>query len=128
MSILDNPGIQGGNTPDYIFMTVAKTAAITGSSLLTSTNFAASKIKEINLTLNGSSCHGYPMKINNEYPIWPYFKFYDTIGKLLNVDGANQQSITGFKDSIIFSHKFEGEESSQGIMFAKFFKKKLITL
>ena len=109
---LDN--IKGGNTPDYIFMAIAKTDSISGNLALSSVNFNFGKIKEINLTLNGMSCHGYPMRIDHEYPIWPYFKFYDTIGRLLNVEGANQQSLDTFKKNIIYAHKFEGEESVQG--------------
>ena len=96
-------------------MTIAKTSAITGSSKLSTINFNDQKIRELNLTLNGTQCHGYPVKIDRGYPIWPYFKFYDTIGKLLNVEGVNQQSITSFKNNVVFAHKFEGEESIQGI-------------
>lgn len=109
---LDN--IKGGNTPDYLFLAIAPTSSITGDTKFTSTNFSHNQVKEISITLNGNHCHGYPMVINYSYPVWPYFKFYDVIGKLLNIDSPNQQSITSFKDNIIFAHKFEGEESMQG--------------
>ena len=109
---LDN--LKGGNTPDYMFLAITPTAAISGSSKYTSTNFENNQITEISITLNGSPCLGYPIHIQHEYPIWPYYKFYDTIGKLLNIDGSRQHQVTSFKHHIIYAHKFEGEETTQG--------------
>ena len=68
----------------------------------------------MNITLNGNSCYGFPMKIDNQFPLWPFYKFYDCIGKIHNIDLPNQHSIHSFKDNIIYCHKFEGEECTQG--------------
>ena len=71
-------------------------------------------MKEFAITLNGNSVQGYPVKIRNGYPIIPYYKFYDAVSKLGNIDAPAQQTLAGFKDNIIYAHRFEGEDSPQG--------------
>ena len=109
---LDN--ITGGNTPDFVFMAIAKTAGLSGSSKHTTTSFKNDHVKEFSITLNGNSVQGYPVKIKNAYPIVPFYKFYDVISKLGNINAPNQHSIASFKDNIIYAHRFEGEDSPQG--------------
>ena len=106
--------LKGGNTPDFLFMGIVPTASINGSTTHTSTKFRNYDVKEVNLTLNGSSCQGFPLRIENDYPLGAYYKFHDTLGKLQNPTLAGQLSMDKFARHMIFSHKFEGEESSQG--------------
>ena len=109
---LDN--IRGGNTPDYVFFGLVKSKCLNGSLECSSTNFRNNEIKEVNLTLNGNSCLGYPMRIQNNYPVWVYHKFYSTLGKLMDQSASAQMRLDTYKNSVIFSHKFEGEDASQG--------------
>ena len=106
--------LKGGNTPDYLFIGIIETAALNGNTSESSVKFKNHKIKEINLTLNGNSCLGFPMKISHNYPIWPYFKFHDVLGKLQNNGLSTQQTMVSFCKNMLFSHKFDGEESGQG--------------
>ena len=106
--------IRGGNTPDYVFFGLVKSRCLNGSLEGSSTNFKNNNIKEVNLTLNGNSCLGYPMRILNDHPIWPYHKYYSTLGKLMDQSAAAQVRLDTYKNSVIFAHKFEGEDASQG--------------
>ena len=106
--------ITGGNTPDYVFMAICKTVALSGSSKHTTTSFKNNEVKDFAITLNGNSVQGYPVKIKNGYPIIPYYKFYDVVSKLGNIDAPAQQTLANFKDNIIYAHRFEGEDSPQG--------------
>ena len=102
--------IRGGNTPDYVFFDLVKSSALD----LTSLNFTNNEIKEVNLTLNGNSCNGFPLRIQNDYPIWPYYKYYATLGRLMDQTAASQLQLSDFENSVIYSHKFEGEDASSG--------------
>ena len=106
--------IKGGNTPDFLFMGVVPTAALNGSTSLSPIKFGSYGIKEVNITLNGNSCNGYPIRNHNDFPIWSYYKFLDVIGRLQNANNGQQLTIDEFKRSMIIAHKFEGEDSLQG--------------
>ena len=106
--------LRGGNTPDFVFMGIIPTAALNGSSNLSSLKFENFEIEEINLTLNGNSCHGYPVRVSNNNPIWLYQKFLDNIGRLENSTAGTQLKLLEFRKNMLISHKFEGEESPQG--------------
>jgi hypothetical protein len=106
--------IRGGNTPDYVFIGLTDTTALNGSTKNASTCFKNHGVKEINITLNGNSCHGYPIQIRNDYPMWPYKQLAKVLSKSNNPTCSNQQTMDGFMMSCIFAHKFEGEDSNQG--------------
>ena len=67
--------IRGGLTPSYMFVGIIKTDSLSGSVSESSSGFYLNGIEEFNITLNGSSVHGYPIKIKYGYPIIPYIKF-----------------------------------------------------
>ena len=106
--------LRGGNTPDYVFMGIIPTDALNGSTQLSSLKFETYGLQEVNLTLNGNSCHGFPIKVANENPVWLYYKFLDNIGRLENSSVGTQLKLLEFKKNMLISHKFEGEESPQG--------------
>ena len=124
--------IKGGNTPDYIFMGIIPTASLNGSTSLSSIKFSSYGVKEINLTLNGNSCHGFPLKIQNENPIWAYYKFLEVNGRLNNAGNGQQLTLEEFKRNLIFAHKFEGDRgtkpSLRTIFTLKFVGKNKISL
>lgn len=106
--------LRGGNTPDYVFMGIIPTDALNGSSQLSSLKFETFGIQEVNITLNGNSCHGFPIKVTHDNPLWLYYKFLDNIGRLGNSSAGTQMKLLEFKKNMLISHKFEGEESPQG--------------
>ena len=58
--------IRGGNTPDYVFIGLIKTAGLNGSSSENCTLFENSDIAEFTLSLNGS---GYGSKSGINFKI-----------------------------------------------------------
>ena len=106
--------LKGGNIPDYLFFALVKTESLNGSTSNSAFEFKNNGLKEVNLTLNGNSCLGFPVRIQNDTPIWPYYKFLDTLGRIHNVGNSRQWGLDIFKEKVLFSHKFEGEESNQG--------------
>ena len=71
-------------------------------------------MKEFNITLNGNSVTGYPVRIEDGMPMWPYKKFVDVTGRFMNNDCGQQLSLSDFKYNWLYAHKFEGEETSSG--------------
>ena len=106
--------LKGGNTPDYLFIGVVPTEGVNGSTNASPINFKNYGIKEINLSLNGNPCHGYPIQIQNDYPLLPYVKMLEVLGRNQNTQLPAQINMAQFAENMIFAHKFEGEDSSQG--------------
>ena len=109
---LDN--LKGGNTPDYVFFGITPTLGVNGSTAASPINFRNYGLKEVNLTLNGNSCHGYPMQIANNYPLMPYVKLIEVLGRLENTDQPMQPNMNYFQNNTIFGAKFEGEDTPNG--------------
>ena len=95
-------------------MAIVPSKALGGSTDTSSTDFRYDQVTEINLKLNGNSVHGYPMKVNNNYPVWPYWRYNEVTNRVMNVECSKQNTILNFKDNLFYAHKFEAEETSQG--------------
>ena len=119
--------IRGGNTPDYVFFGLLKSKCLNGSLDCASINFQNNNVKEVNLTLNGNSCLGYPMRIQNDYPIWAYHKYHATLGKLMDSTSGSTLKLHNYKNYVIYAHKFEGEDASQGWLGVTFSLSKPLT-
>ena len=109
---LDN--LRGGNIPTYLFAGIIPTDAIEGNLSLSSTNFSCHKVNEVNITLNGRSVTGYPIKVENESETYPLFQFNDSIGRTYNNKCCAGLKKVSFQSNFIWAHRFEGEETSQG--------------
>ena len=106
--------LKGGNTPDYIFLAITPTAGLNGGFKNNLINAKRYGVKEIDLTLNGNHCHGFPMQIGKGFPVWPYYKQLDVLGRLNNPNVHRSTAIEEFKASLFYAHKFEGEDTTQG--------------
>ena len=106
--------LKGGNTPDYVFMAIVPTAGLNGSYNHNLINAQRYGVKEIDLTLNGNHCHGFPMQVGKGFPVWPYYKKLDVLGQLNNANMFGTWSVNTFKTALFYSHKFEGEDTTQG--------------
>ena len=80
---LDN--IRGGNLPDFIFFGIIEADAFNGTFEKSSTGFYQCNVEEVNLTVNGNACHGYPIQIQNVFPLWPYHKWLQVTSRYMNV-------------------------------------------
>ena len=110
---IDN--IRGGNVPSYLFAAVIPSENLQGVYGKGATCFKQHNVEEINITLSGNSVSGYPIKVENNSPIFPLHKFVDTTGRLYNVFSSRGPCYTSFKNFMwIWSHKFEAEMTSQG--------------
>ena len=109
---LDN--LRGGNIPTYIFAGIIPTQALNGDLTLCSTNFACHHVNELNITLNGRSVTGYPIRVKDESETYPLFQFNDTIGRTYNNKCCAGLKKATFQSNFIWSHRFEAQEVSQG--------------
>ena len=55
--------LKTGNKPDHLFIGVALTEAVNGSTNASLINFKNYASKVINFSLNGNPCHGYLIQI-----------------------------------------------------------------
>ena len=106
--------IKGGNTPQAMFAAIIPQACLQGDKTRSSTFFQCNKVEEMNFTLNGSSLNGFPIAIRDQSCFSPMQKFCDTTDKYYNVMSSETFSMTEFEYNFLWSHKFEGESSSQG--------------
>ena len=106
--------VRGGNIPDYLFLGIIPSTAIDGNFSESTTAFEHNHVKEFNITLNGNSVTGYPVRIENGLPIWPFKKFVDVTGRFMNNECGQQLSLDDFRYNWLYAHKFEGEETSSG--------------
>ena len=108
------PNLRGGRLPSYMFVGLLPQKCLDGDIDRSSTYFRSQKIKHMDITLNGSSVSGYPVKIDQESSIVPYFKFLDTTGRLFDIDTGSTLSAAEFEYNYLWSYKFEAEDSSTG--------------
>ena len=107
--------IIGGNTPKYLFAGIIESSALTGDYKKSSTSFKRHGVCEFDLTLNGYSCHGFPLSSQNESPIQVYDKFIQTTNRKFANGCSKQVTPSDFKTfNYLYSHKFEGETSEAG--------------
>ena len=119
--------IKGGNTPDYVFFGLMESKALNGSLETDSLAFKNNGIKEVNLTLNGNSCNGFPVRVQNDNPLWAYHKYNATLGRIMNPSAGAQLRLSDFKNRCIYSHKFEGDDATQGWLGLTFSLEKPLT-
>lgn len=114
-SIIRLTNIIGGNTPRYIFAGVIEAAALNGDYTKSSTSFKRHGVSEFDLTLNGFSCHGFPVTSENGSALQAYDKFLSTTNRKFQNVCSKQMSPSDFQNfNYIYAHKFEGESSETG--------------
>ena len=108
------PNLRGGKLPSYMFVGLLPQKCLEGDIERSSTFFRSQKVKHMDITLNGSSVSGFPMKISQGSSILPYFKFLDTTGRLFDIDTGSTISAAEFEYNYLWSYKFEAEDSTTG--------------
>ena len=99
---LDN--VYGGNIPELIFVGIVPASNLNGNFAKTSTVFKQNDICEVNISLNGSACQGYPIKINDEYPIWGYQKFLETTKRTYNPACADVMALEQYLLNCVYGN------------------------
>ena len=106
--------LRGGNVPSYIFAGIIPQANLNGSDFVSCTRFEANAVREIDITLNGSSVNGYPIQINNNCPVYPLHQFLDVTGRLYDNTCGSAINLQTFKYNWIWAYKSEAEKTSRG--------------
>ena len=114
---LDN--IRGGNSPNCIFVGVIETGALNGNMKKSSVGFQHNNVNYIDITFNGKSVNGYPIEIEDESPVLPLQKYYDTTNRFMNPLASGSITMNAFKHNWLYAHKFEAEMSTQGWLGVK---------
>ena len=106
--------IKGGNIPSIMALGIIKTSALQGSLDDSSTAFQLHDVQQVSISLNGTVVDGYPLKIQNSYPISAYKKFLDVTQRYYNINSSAQLSMNEFVTNLMYWHDFEGSESNSG--------------
>ena len=104
----------GGNVPSHMFIGIIETAALNGDYELSSTKFSPHSISQMNISLNGNSVNGYPVRVQSERPVIPMSKFVDCTNQIQSVDSGATLNSSEFMFNWLWSHCFEAEETSRG--------------
>ena len=107
-------GIQGGNLPIYMFAGIIDSSAIDGTKEKTVTGFRQFGVNQFNITLNGQSVNGYPIKCAKDRCTYPMVKWLDSTNRLNNNLSGRTMAVKSFRENFIWSHYFEVEESPNG--------------
>ena len=114
-TVIRMANIIGGNTPTYLFAGIIDSDALNGSMNTSSTAFSQHGVEEFDLTLNGYSCLGFPLKSLGRCPVQVYDKFLDTTNRKFQIQCAEQLKPTDFRNfHFLYSHRFEGENTETG--------------
>ena len=85
-----------------------------GSLTESSTSFKHYGVKQFNLTLNGSSCDGFPLNTFDGAPSVVYQKFLKDTNRMdINIC-SRMINMLEFKHNWIYSHQFKAEKTNQG--------------
>ena len=104
--------IIGGNTPQYLFAGIIESKALVGHSEFSSTCFKHHNVVEFDLTLNGTSCNGFPLTSQDSSPINVYEKYLETTGrKFQNLCAGLIEPSDFVKFHYLYSHKFNVESN-----------------
>ena len=107
--------IMGGNTPTYLFAGIIESAALIGNNQLSSTAFKQHKVLEFDLTIDGQSVQGFPVKTDNGIPILAYDTYLKATNRSFNNSVNETIPIRDFANfSFLYGHKFSGEVSENG--------------
>ena len=106
--------LRGGNVPTQIFVGFIESVALNGKNSHASTRFAPHHVQYMNISLNGNSVNGYPIRTKNGIVTQPFQKFLDSTNRLCNVNAGEFLTPNGFEFNYLWSHKFEAEDNATG--------------
>lgn len=105
----------GGNTPSYIFAGVIESSAIMGNHKLSSTAFKQHNVLEFDLTLDGTSVCGFPIKTDDGIPVLAYDSYLKATHRSFNNTVSETIPIRDYANfHFLYGHKFSGDVSQSG--------------
>ena len=106
--------LRGGNTPSHMFVGLIQSAALNGDLSKSSTRFSCHGVNKMNISLNGNSVNGYPLKIHNGISTKALTKFIECTNRICNISTGQMMTDSEFAYNWLWSHCFESEETSRG--------------
>ena len=106
--------LRGGNIPSHMFIGLIETSALNGDLTKSSTRFGHHGVSEMNITLNGNSVNGYPIKIKDAISMPVKDKFLDCTSRICSTEAGGMLTIDQFDFNYIFAHCFEVEQEGRG--------------
>ena len=114
-TIIRLSNVIGGLTPRYVFCGVIQSDALNGDYDLSSTRFQRHGVTELDLSINGYSCNGFPIQNTNGSALPAYTKWLQSTNRAYKNNCAEMINPLDFKRfHFIYSHKFDGELTEQG--------------
>ena len=114
-TIIRLSNVIGGQTPRYVFCGVIESDALNGDYNLSSTRFQRHGVTELDLSINGYSCNGFPIQNTDGSALQAYNKWLHATNRAFKNNCSEQISPLDFKRfHFLYSHKFEGELTEQG--------------
>ena len=109
------PNIIGGNTPTHLFAGIIKSSALMGDCALSSTCFKQNMVTEFDLTLDGASVQGFPIRTDNSIPALAYDSYLKATNRAFNNKVSDVVPIRDYSNfHLLYGHKFSGEQSTTG--------------
>ena len=105
----------GGNTPSHLFAGVIPSSALMGNNELSSTAFKQHNVLEFDLTIDGQSMQGFPIKTENTIPMLAYDSYLKATNRNFNNLVNQTIPIRDYANfHFVYGHKFSGEVSDSG--------------
>ena len=106
--------LRGGNVPSHMFVGFIETAALNGNHLKASTRFSPHGVEYMNISLNGNSVNGYPVRQQHGIAVKPLQKFIACTNRVCNVNTGKMVTPSEFGFNWLWAHCFEAEEAATG--------------
>ena len=115
MKTIRFPNIIGGNTPSYLFAGIIESAAIMGNNKLSSTGFKQNKVLELDITLDGVSVTGFPIKTDDGIPVLAFDSYLKATHRAFNNSVSETIPIADYNNfHFLYGHRFSGDISQSG--------------
>lgn len=109
------PNIIGGNTPSYLFAGIIESSALMGNNQLSSTAFKQNNVLELDITLDGVSVSGFPIKTDDGIPVLAFDSYLKATHRSFNNAVSETIPISDFANfHFLYGHRFSGDISQSG--------------
>ena len=106
--------IRGGNVPSHMFIGFIETSALNGRYDQSSTRFSPHNVQYMNISLNGNSVNGYPLRTQHNIVTQPLQKFLSCTNRTCNLNSGKLLTPNEFEFNWLWSHCFEAEDAAAG--------------
>lgn len=107
--------IIGGNTPSFLFAGIIESAALMGDQNLSATCFQRHKVIEFDLTIDGYSALGFPIRNDDGSPVHAYDKYLRATKRWFNNTVSDVIPIRDYQQfHYLYAHEFSTSQSDNG--------------